>query len=378
MKYKIIKVSAISAFGLLASLQVQSVFAEEIVIENNGSGATSDVHVKSEAKTDVNQENTVEIANNVDVQANTGGNESLGNTNGNTTIETGDVTVDVNIHNSGNVSVSDTSCCTKDTPSEVTISGNGAKSTNTVNASNTSYTTGDVTNTANVTNNINGQAVTGKNNTSHTTGDVTIKTGSIHAKETILNGPFNLSYIQADLEKQGYIVSISGNGSSSENTVTLHTLFDTSTLENNQLTVYNRSAWDLITGENKASKNNGDVVIKTGDVVYKSEITNKGNVNYVDVTCCEKDKPVTPDQPDNPLPPSNGGNGGNGGGNGGSGSSGGSSGSGNGVGSSIGDILPATGGSFLLLFLLVNSVFLLFGAFMRLRAGRSPALALAI
>lgn len=364
----------LSAFGLLVMLSVilpHGVFAEgqEIIIESNGSQSNNEVTLTQESKTEVSQENSMNVTNNVTVDANTGGNETNHNT-GDSSIQTGDATVQVNVTNSGNVSVADTSCpCPPQNQGTVTVTGNGAKSHNVVGVTNTNFTNVNISNNANVNNTISGKAVTGQNQANGNLGNVVIKTGSIYAKETIKNGLFNYSYVSAGILTGDYLVKIDGNGAGSKNDIFFQNLYEHNVYQNNLFHVFNESTWDLITGENNANKNVGNVAIITGDIVFESEIVNKGNVNVAEIACCEK--PEKPEKPENPPAPP-GGNGGKG--NGGNGGHGGVNG---GISGPVSDILPKTGG-LLFFFMIINALFLLFGAFMRLRAGRSPSFSFAV
>lgn len=383
MKYKIVQISTISAFGVLASLSAvspQIVSAEQIVIESNGSGSSNEVNVTVQSETTVEQTNNVEITNNVDASANTGNNEANNNTGENTTIETGDAEVNVDITNVGNSNTVNQDCCTAQTPGTVSISGNGAGSVNNTNITNTYQTNVSIANNASVTNNVNGKAVTGKNSANGNLGDVAIKTGNITASESIHNGPFNVNSVSVSTPANGsFSISIKNNGADSENKVVLNDTVENSVTITNSFDVINESDWELVTGKNSADGNLGDVFIGTGNISFESSITNEGNINVVEVTCCpdEPDKPEEPKTP--PTNPPGGNNGGNNGGSSGGGN--GSSGSGDGrggPGAVLGEMLPATGGGFFFIFLLTNTLFLLFGLFMRLRAGRSPGLALSI
>jgi hypothetical protein len=130
--------------------------------------------------------------------------------------------------------------------------------------------------------------------------------------------------------------------------------------------------WNANSGGNTASFNLGNVFIQTGSIQSIIGIVNNVNANTAVVTCCpEKHEPpvVPPVTPPGPggTSTSNGGSS--------SGSTGAASGSSNSSTGPSGQILPATGDlSFLGIFLLAT-MFLIFGLYLRLRAGNSPNMA---
>lgn len=366
------KLIATASFLGVSMVLAPQTFAEQIVIEisGNGSGASSEVQLNSESQTQVTQTNEMDVNNNVDTNVNTGGNQADSNT-GDVTIVTGDAEANVDISNSGNHSHVDTGCCEGSGSGLIKISGNGSGSLNSVNANVSQGVHIDIHNSANLTNNVNGKVVTGKNDANYNLGDVLIKTGSIVARETITNGVFNVSNVSVGIKELDFSIKIADNAAHSKNLVELDQTTEHAVNIENSFNVVNDSSWELITGENSASGNLGDVLIATGDIYYESVITNTGNISHVEISCCPD--PAVPTTPVNPPPPTTTVNQGGGGGVGSSsGSSGGSSDPG------LGGILPATGANFFFLFLLLNMMFFMFGVFMKLRGGRSPAFAYAV
>jgi hypothetical protein len=150
----------------------------------------------------------------------------------------------------------------------------------------------------------------------------------------------------------------------------------------NTVDILNQLAFDLITGENVADDNLGDVVIKTGDIALITQVQTEINRTYINQKCDECEPEVEPEEPpsdegdpdiipdDVYLPPSppddkpedkddsddedND-----------------DEGEVLGIG---GAILPATGTLDTLLMLLASIAFLLLGSYLRLRSGRSPSL----
>lgn len=345
--------------------------ADEYVIEGNGSGSTNEISVQQETTTTVTQENTAEVVNNVDVNADTGNNEASANTGSDTNISTGDIDITSNVNNEGlnQSSVGDLGCCQGST--DINISGNGAKSDNLVAYNNSSNTNVNVNNSANITNNVNGSANTGNNKANYNSGSVKIATGDITVIDNINNKSVNnYSVSVANNSGRSITVSVKDNGTFSDNIVVINNENNVSVNIQSNANLENNSQWDLNTGNNEASGNNGDVSILTGDIYLASTINNEGiNTGIVDIDCCEKpDKPSNPD-PNPPVSPPGGGGGSS---SGGGGSSSGSSSSDGGSGPT----LPVTGAPSLLLLALVNSIMFLFGWYLRLRSGRSPNLAI--
>lgn len=362
----------IGILGIVLALNPYLVAAEEITVTGNGEGSSNTVNISSSQQTQVEQQNTAEVTNNVEVAANTGNNEASDNTNGETNITTGDVDVETTIINAGiNQNYAETSCC----PGSVgaSITNNGSNSNNNISYGQNSNTSLTSNNTANISNNIKGTANTGYNKANNNTqSSVSITTGDINVKDTIKNKSINIQSASLSQGNTGDItIKIANNGSDSQNSIELVNESNVDVDINNVANIENNSSWDLNTGGNEASGNTkADVKIASGDITYTSTIENTDiNVSIVDIDCCDSDNPnpVDPNPPVNP--PSNGGSS-----NGGSSSGNGSS---NGQGGTSGPILPVTGGSFSLIFLAIANVALFFlGGYLRLRSGRSPNLAI--
>ena len=373
--------AVISAFFFLF---VGSVKAEEITITNNGSSSTSDVTLSQNTQTTVQQQNTSTVTNDVKTDANTGNNTASQNTGGSTSIDTGSSTTNVSVSNEGNTSgVSANNCgCQNPTPSSITITGNGDNSQNTASVNTTTTMTVGVNNTATVTNHIVGTGDTGHNSASGNNGSVSITTGDITAGQQVVNKVNSVSVAITQGFADPISVKIAGNGANSRNYVELNNSQNNTTDISNKAQILNEISWALNTGGNSANSNNGNVDIKTGNIVFNSSILNDVNSDVVKITCCPSG--VTP-----PPPPHDGGGGNNNGGGGGgstpppsntsSGTSGVSAGSstpsaGSVLGASTGQILPITGGGSWLLWAILGNIIMMFmGMYLRLRSGRSPA-----
>ena len=122
-------------------------FATTIEISGNGSYSDSEVDVEQEQKTEVNQYNTADIKNSIDVNSNTGDNEAEDNTGGNVGIDTGDATADVDVSNLANFNAAELEGCGCIDDLLVKIAGNGADSDNDATVNLTSRTIVDQDNT---------------------------------------------------------------------------------------------------------------------------------------------------------------------------------------------------------------------------------------
>lgn len=364
----------VSGFSPLLS-PYPRVFAEEIVVSGNSNDSASNVTVVQQSDATVSQSNESNIQNNTTTTSDSGHNSASDN-NGNVSVETGNISTDTSVSNQANVSIVDANtCCLKDQGS-IAVSGNGAGSSNDVDVSNATTITTTTQQTATIVTNITGSAVTGHNRANDNQGDVTIVTGNINHTEEIKTGLINHASVTFGVPSNDYLIQIAGNGAGSVNKLTFsnNTVIHNAVINN--ANIFNNSFWELITGNNIASRNNGDVTIKTGDITSKISIENKANSSEITEKCCK----IQPTQTLSPTPtpptptpqkeegkPGGGGNGGGGGSSGGG--QGGSSAS---AGSSAGNILPITGGNWLVFAILGNIIMLFFGVVLRLRSGRSP------
>ncbi len=346
--------------------------AEEITVSGNGDGSSNNVNISNTNTSTAEQNNTANVQNNVEVKADTGNNTANENTGGSTAITTGDVNAETTIINAGiNQSYGQVgNCCLSD--ANIKVAGNGSGSNNGVNYSSNNVTSVSVNNNANIVNNIRGYANTGYNTANENNGNVSIDTGSITVSDTIKNNSINIATTKAAAGNGGSVyIEVKENGEGSENIVEVENNSIVEVEVNNSANIVNESNWNLNTGHNEANKNNGDVAIKTGDIVYTSVIENTDiNTSIVDVDCCnEHNNPNPPDSNPPSNPPSNGGpcTSNCGGGTGGT-----SAGP-----SNNGPVLPVTGVDYsLAFFALVAGIMFFLGWYLRLRAGRSPNFAI--
>lgn len=283
-----LKIAATSVLVFLGVAIVPQVLADELVISDNGANSSNEVHATVSSNTDVQQNNNADVHNDVKVNENTGNNSASDNTGGSTNINTGNANSSTSISNSANVSSVKIDNCNCESSGSVKISGNGAYSDNKVNANFTNDNNVRVNQNANITNNIDEYAVTGRNDANdNTNGDVFIKTGNINAKTNLLNGLLNFSDIAiAGGPLHDFLVKIFGNGAFSDNNANVRNHNTNDVLVNNSLDVINNLRHRYITGENDANLNtHGDVNVETGDINSEVNIKNEGNISKVKITC---------------------------------------------------------------------------------------------
>lgn len=357
----------LASFPYVAHAEIQ------VEISGNGDNSQNSITTSESNQQETTQSNSAEVTNSIDQSATTGNNETSNNV-GDSSIITGsvDTTTDVTNNLNSSVVVSEP-CCNGNL--DLLISGNGENSQNTISSSVSVTTQVNINNTATISNTIAARADTGSNNAGGNTGSVSITTGNINADVVLVNSS-NHSF-----EKLSFgmgldtTIKIAGNGENSINDVSLR-IFDSLLLvRNNQADISNNVVLDLNTGNNTVNDTVGDVTIKTGDIDAAIAIINDPiNTGGTIITCCEKEDeepPVTPPPaggddpktpPNNPPETKKDGDGGKGGDN---------------VLAAISNILPATGlmgNRSMGMWLVAYLVLFLTGLYVRLRAGRSPAI----
>lgn len=377
MSRKLIFLAAI----LFVALAIQAdVYALELEISGNGNGSNSEVQVQVEQQTTVNQTNEANVSNQVETEANTGGNQANANNGNQVEIQTGNIETQTAITNELNTSIIEAVCCQQGEMT-ATINGNGANSQNRVELSVSKQTNVSVHQEVNIHNKISGSANTGRNEANRNNGDVTIQTGNISAKVHVANKANQAQIEVACCGSSDVSIKISGNGVDSKNSVRI-SLGDSVIIDKHDIAnIDNLIVWDANTGENSANDSLGDVAITTGDITLEIGIQN-GPINYETVRVGrggEPQPPYDPGRPESPAPPptppspDGGGNGNNG--NGADGNKNGDEEEGEVLGIGGGGILPITGGIGMLLALLANIAMFLMGLYLRLRSGRSPGAA---
>ena len=250
--------------------------ALEIVVSGNGSDSQSTVDSSVSQTTSVEQTNQASVENSVSLDSNTGGNEASGNTGEEVSIATGNIDTNLAVENALNNSSVETPCCETDT--EVVIAGNGSGSTNTVDILNENSNEISVSQTGNIVNDIQGVANTGGNKANDNNANVSIDTGNIVVRGGVVNGPVNTVSVSSGAGS-GVSLNISGNADSSQNIVLGSFINKSSVRTFFSANIINNIDWNLNTGRNEASGNNGDVSIRTGDIFFDFLIKN-GPLNF--------------------------------------------------------------------------------------------------
>jgi len=141
----------------------------DVVISGNGSDSDNTVNLSSDPSLTLVQGNTAVISNNVDADANSGGNKANDNTGGDTTVKTGDATSHVGVDNMVNFNAASADCgCVSDVFAK--IAGNGTDSDNAINAELGGGREAFQASEALLGNDVNGDAKTGYNKADDNTG----------------------------------------------------------------------------------------------------------------------------------------------------------------------------------------------------------------
>lgn len=312
---RLIKVLIIAAvqivFGLLL---VHSVAAQTISVEvsDNGEGSSNATNVAVTNETNIQSQNTAQVANAVNSSANTGGNNA--NTNsGDAQIKTGNITQAVdtdNNLNTNNINIADCKTCSANL--EIKNSENGANSQNTVNTEISNTVNVLAVNDARITNNVAGISNSGKNEANDNVGNVKIDTGDVKVAGRISNLA-NRTVISDPSGDPDIKIINSANGTNSVNDVNIQISnilnfekIDIWQLENNLV-------WTADSGGNSCVGNVGDCEIATGDVDINFNVANAGNFDFVFIGAGKPPtivgpepgvpgQPTTPSQPSAPSP----------------------------------------------------------------------------
>ncbi|MEK7065608.1 MAG: hypothetical protein AAB961_01325 [Patescibacteria group bacterium] len=279
---------SVLASGAVMLNTVLPVYAGTVIeISGNGSDSNNTANVSLNTSTNVVQNNTAEIENYVDAEANTGDNDANDNTGGDVDVDTGDATVNVSVANAVNSNSASVDCCPQG-DTDVLISGNGTHSDNDVDFDQNSTINVFQDNYADIDNDVYADAKTGKNDANDNTGgSVSIDTGDAEVNVEVSNTA-NANWAQVGGDGQGGQLSarIVGNGSNSDNLIDLY--LDSAILvkQDNDAEIENYVDADAKTGKNDANDNTGgDVSIDTGDAEVDVSVDNMVNFNWADVDC---------------------------------------------------------------------------------------------
>lgn len=370
-------------------LPITSVNAETIslTVSGNGDGSQSQINFQNESTQEVSQSNQTEIENQIDDQANTGGNNVSDNTTESVQVETGDIQSQQTVINQANqnqLAIED--CCQE---AELSISNNGSDSQNSIDIISSHSSQTNQQNIAQITTNINISANTGNNKiSSNTANQIALLTGNINHHTSVDNGHINQNSHTVSGGSTGSInAKINNNGSGSQNQLAYAYHIDTITNTVNVTQINNSVKTDLNTGGNVLDGNTASpITLVTGSIESVIDLNNfaiGGTYASIDL-CCDTDDSQNPDDPDDPgdlndpfHPSDDSGTGGSGNtsNNGGSGSSsdGSSSDDDSGRGGQVlGLTLPDTGSNLFSL-LWINLVLLLIGIYLRFFYSKLPS-----
>lgn len=276
--------------SLLFNMVTPAFAATSLEISGNGADSENATNVSVSQNTVVSQTNEANISNDVNADANTGGNSANRNTGGGVTVDTGDAKTLVGITNTANSNSAEVENCNCETDAEVLISGNGAGSKNQAGLGLVSTTVVAQDNDADIDNKVNADATTGDNKANRNTGgDVEITTGNAFTHVEIANEA-NANWARVGGSNGAGNGSVSlrilGNGADSENGILLGLEKDILLQQYNTADVDNDVYADATTGNNRANRNTGgEVDIDTGNAHAGVAVDNAVNFNWADVGC---------------------------------------------------------------------------------------------
>jgi hypothetical protein len=273
---------------LLNSFATPAFAATTITLSGNGSDSTNNATINLTKTATVVQNNTANVTNKVDVEAETGDNDANDNTGGDVNIKTGDSDVAVAVKNMLNMNSASIDCCAKGDTS-VKIADNGSDSDNDVDLDWTSSNGVYQDNDADVDNKVYVDGDTGDNDANdNTNGDVSVETGDSEVSVGVLNF-LNSNFAKiggGDDEGSSLSLWILGNGSNSDNYIDADLENENVVTQDNAANVDNKVDVEAETGDNDANDNTGgEVSIETGDADVEALVANVGNFNWAELGC---------------------------------------------------------------------------------------------
>jgi len=167
---------------------------------------------------------------------------------------------------------------------EFSVTGNGEGSSNSISYQAEQNNQIQQSNDADIENNVAAEAQTGDNQANDNLGDVEIDTGDVTEEVTIVNsGNSQTAEIGCCPSEDPSSASIEGNGEDSGNSIDISD--DSLAQVNivNELKLKNNVSINSNTGDNEADDNDGEVIIRTGEVNLLAQILNQ-NLNSADVS----------------------------------------------------------------------------------------------
>ncbi len=281
--------SLVATGALLVNTAIPA-FAATLEVSGNGADSASAIGTNITNTTTAVQSNTANISNNVSAYSTSGGNASLDNTGGNSTVLSGDSTVGVAISNMANTNTADLSGCCNNTNSDVLVAGNGARSDTAVELGLYNATGVFQDNVANFDNNVRANAATGENLVADNTGGTTV-VNSGDARTTVLldnTANANIAHVGGTGLPTGGSVSarVLGNGADSYNTVSLGVQKSVEAVQNNYADIENNVHAGATTGGNAVLDSTGGATgILSGNAVTGVSVDNMANFNSADLDC---------------------------------------------------------------------------------------------
>jgi hypothetical protein len=167
-----------------------------IDITGNGAKSDSKVETKKESKTKLKQLNDAQVGNVVGAYLETGDNEASKNTNGDSTIKSGDIEAGIEILTEGNANSAKVSGCCGEDSNDIEIKENGYKADTKVTVKAKTKQEAEQDNDGDAENVVGGNVDTGDNVANKQTGGkTTIKTGKVSALISLLTS-FNMNWLK--------------------------------------------------------------------------------------------------------------------------------------------------------------------------------------
>lgn len=301
MKKQVTRFVGAASAGLIVANAIFPAFAAfTIQVSGNGYDSNNTVDFKTETSTVVTQSNSVQVKNNINQDANTGGNTVAKNTGADIDVETGSVTQSADVKTVAGGNSASVEACGCELDLEVVIAKNGADSKNKVDFDVESNTALFQDNNVNVENKVKQDADTGKNDIEKNTGgDISLKTGDVD-QETTLHTEAGMNLANIDSGKGGVNLELAivENGADSYNKIDLDLDVETEVVQENSVRVKNNVDQDADTGDNDIEENTGgDIDVVTGDVEQVIDVWNSAGYNALEVDgCCELDGEVVVDK----------------------------------------------------------------------------------
>lgn len=285
-------VVAMAAFAMVVTPTAQAA-SYTFEISGNGADSDSEIEFERENSTEVFQNNTSTIQNNIQVKTNTGGNDLNDNTGGNVELRTGDVSVATEIVNQVNANQANVVACDCDTDVDVKVAGNGADSRNEVEIENESKNTVVQNNLTSLQNQVKIAGDTGYNDLNDNTGgDVYARTGNVMIAPVAITNMAGSNTAMIGGQSNGgseLALKVIGNGADSKNEIEVENEQENGLYQNNLTQIGNDLYLKGRTGKNDLNFNTGpagsDPALLTGDVWIGAMVHNEAGFNYANADC---------------------------------------------------------------------------------------------